>query len=140
ELRVGAHGARGHKPVLQQPIALRVLANEVVLVDVVRSRRSFLGDASGVVVGDVVVHPRVVIGRYVVTNHDGAGEVVKQRVVDDDFVASTVPELDAPAGIAERDVVIDGGAGAHVAGAADVDAVDVVAGGWVGTVVMNVVA
>ena len=47
KLGIGAHRIRSRVPVLQGEIGQRILEDEVVLVDVVRSRGSFLEDAGG---------------------------------------------------------------------------------------------
>src|SRR5439155_21924862 len=101
---------------------------------------SFLPDASRIVEGEVVVHDRVVIGAHVVADHNAAREIPKERVVDENFVGGAVPELNAPAGIVEGNVVPDHGAGTRVARAGNVNPVNVAARGRIGTVVVHIVA
>src|SRR5438046_3946640 len=101
---------------------------------------SFLPEASRIVGGEVVVHARVVIGAHVVADHNAAREIPKERVVDENFVGGAVPELNAPAGIVEGNVVIGGATGARATRIADVDAVNIVARRRERAVVVDVVA
>lgn len=120
---------------MQRDVGRRVLANEIVPVDIVCARRAFLEDAPGIVVVDVVVHHAVVGACNVIADDDGTVEIVEKRVAGNDEVRSTVPEMDIPPGVAERKVVVG-----NAADIEEVNPVDVTTGGRVKAIVVDVIA
>ena len=131
EVRVGAHRAGGREAVLQGNVDRSILKCEVVRVEVVCPRRSFLHDStvrSGVVEDDVVGNRREVVGhgRPAPRAHDDpTREVSKNSVVRNDFVGCAVPELNAPAGVAERNVIPNDDPVAGAVGVSDVNALNI---------------
>src|SRR5438876_5409715 len=98
---------------LQRDFVRRILVQEVVAVDVVRTRRvhawpvrASLSDTAVGFVADVVVNHRVVVrSPSAGADDDAADAVIEDRVVVDDPARGGVPHLDSPPRVVERYIV-----------------------------------